>query len=332
MLIDGTTAQDLFDSLPDAMRWPTLSPDYVIADARRDPALRPTFMADRGDDDALLMHSVHEAEVEGADVNDWQSAYGYGGPLVRGLDDSTGLAAAWGRLHAHAMEHRIVAEFVRFHPALHNEQSYPGTTRQDRAVVMIDLGVPDLLASYCGRARTAVRKAERLGLQARWEGPEDARQAFPGFYRERMVEIGAHDFYQFGDPYFDALLALPGARVLSVQRDEELLSMGLFLFGPVQVEYHLSGTTAAGRSAGATNLLLHEAAGRAQAEGRHWLYLGGGTSSRDDDPLLHFKSSFAVPRMHFHVGHRIHDARAYEQLRAAHPLLASSGRILFYRR
>ena len=197
--------------------------------------------------------------------------------------------------------------------------------------MLVDLGVPDLLASYSGRARTAVRKALRNGLRAQWETAAGARAEFPAFYRRSMREIGASDFYLFGDAYFDALLALPDARVLSIVQGDERISMGLFLFGPVQAEYHLSGTSPAGRRAGATSLLLSTAAETARGDGCRWLYLGGGTTNSDDDALLRFKNSFAPAGRHFHIGYRIHDARRYQTLRDADPDRARNGRILFYR-
>lgn len=323
-------AQALFDVLPAHRRWPTLSPAYVAADALRDGALVPVFLCAHVDG-GWLMHAVHEAVVDEGPHRDWQSAYGYGGPVAHGLSAAT-LELAWREIDGDARDHRVVAEFVRFHPMEGNEVLYPGDSRRDRAVVCIDLSVPDLLASYSGRARTSIRKAERLGLTTAWESAEDARRRFPDFYRESMREIGATDFYMFGDDYFEALLALPGARVLSVFQGEERLSMGLFLSGPAQMEYHLSGTTPAGRAVGATNLLLHGAADAGQRRGLQRLYLGGGVSAREDDPLLKFKSSFAPPDFGFCIGYRVHDRAAYDRLRVRHAALASkSNRVLFYR-
>jgi len=329
-VVDQQAAQALFDALPAEMRWPTLSPAYVAADANRDPALLPVFMASR-QGDGFLMHAVHESPVAIVAGCDWQSAYGYGGPIAHGLD-ADGWQRAWRGLDTLAAQRRVVAEFVRFHPMTANHAHYPGTVSEDRAVCAIDLSSGDMLASYSGRARTAVRKAQRLGLQATWETPEDACALFPDFYRSSMREIGADEHYLFGDSYFESVLRLPGARVLQVAHGGERVSMGLFLFGPKQVEYHLSGTTPAGRQAGATNLLLHIAAEAGQAAGCSALYLGGGTSASADDPLLRFKASFAPAGLSFRIGHRIHDPAAYARLRAAYPALASgSRRVLFYR-
>lgn len=328
--VDQAAAQALFDALPAFMRWPTLSPAYVAVDALRAPKSTPVFLVDR-QGDGMLMHAVHESPIGNLDACDWQSPYGYGGPIAHSLD-SQALAKAWSRLDEEAASRNVVAEFVRFHPGAQNHHSYPGTVREDRAVTAIDLTAGDLLASYSGRARTAVRKAERLGLRAIRETMDYAIEHFPGFYRQCMREIGADDFYLFSDAYFERLLKLPGARVLSVAQGEERLSMGMFLIGPSQAEYHLSGTLKAHRPTGATNLLLHAAAQTAQAADCLTFYLGGGASARADDPLLRFKASFALPQLAFHIGYKIHDPATYASLRAAAPeAAANSKRVLFYR-
>ncbi|NVN97481.1 hypothetical protein HXX01_04640 [Candidatus Nomurabacteria bacterium] len=108
--------------------------------------------------------------------------------------------------------------------------------------------------------------------------------------------------------------------------------MGLFLFGPEQAEYHLSGTLQDSRRSGATNLMLHAASKAAQSFGCLKLYLGGGTSVRPDDSLLRFKESFAASSLRFRIGYRIHEPLEYAAMREEYPELAQkSNRILFYR-
>jgi len=177
-----------------------------------------------------------------------------------------------------------------------------------------------------------LRKAERAGLVANWEDPVRFAKAFGEIYRVGMDRIGATRFYLFGDRYFEALMAIPYARVLVVREDSEVLATGIFLFGPSIVEYHLSATTPKGRALGATNLLIHEAGKQGKLEGRRLLYLGGGTDRTLENPLLRFKESFSSATRHFHIGYRVMDPASYERLRAVYPeKAANTGRVLFYR-
>jgi hypothetical protein len=326
-LVDAAHAQQVFDQLPASLQIPSLSPAYVCADAARDPSLSPIFMLWR-DGAGVLMHSLHEARIPERDEFDWQSAYNYGGPLAHGLEESS-VTEGWSGFAGIALERRVVVEFVRFHPVLENERLYRGTVNEDRAVVMLDLTAADLVQSYSGRARTAIRKALNSGLTLAWVTQSDSRSLFPDFYREGMRRMGASDFYRFSDEYFARVLALPCARVLAVMREDTPVSMGLFLLGPAIAEYHLSATSLEGRATAATNLLLHGAAQFAQQRGLIGLYLGGGTNLAMDNPLLVFKSSFAAPRLKFRTGFRVYDEDTYESLRVAGQPRA--GRVLFYR-
>jgi hypothetical protein len=328
-IVDATRAQEVFDELPEELRMASLSPEYVVADAARDPNLRPMFLLWRHGP-ATLMHAVHESAIPGEDAYDWQSPYNYGGPLAT-TSEPAQLRRGWDAFDEVARHRNVIAEFIRFHPVLANERAYPGDVRADRPVVQVNLAVPDLLRSYEGRARTAVRKALNNGLQLSWICKQQARAAFPCFYRNEMRRIGASDFYLFPESYFERLLELRCTRVLTVQRDAESFAMGLFLFGPRVVEYHLSATSPAGRTMGATNLLVHGAAQAAQENGMVVLYLGGGTDGCPDNPLLQFKRSFGRAELRFHIGSRVYDERVYGALQRRSPELARSGRVLFYR-
>jgi hypothetical protein len=329
VLVDLQEAQIAFETLPAALRLSTVSPVYCAADARRDTGLVPRFLLFRAGD-ALLLHSIHESAVPGGGC-DWQSPYGYGGPVGVGMTPAM-MPAAWGQFDATAGAHGVIAEFVRFHPLADNYNFYPGNVREDRPVVTVDLGATDLASTYTVRARNTLRKAIRAGLAAKWEEPGRYREDFAAHYQEAMRRINIDPFYVFGSEYFAALFALAFVRVLVVRLEAQVVAAGAFLFGPGVAEYHLSATTPEGRALGATNLLLHEAACRAQAEGLTSLYLGGGTDSKADNPLLRFKESFAPARQMFRFGFRVLDPAGYEQLRERFPEAARrSNRVLFYR-
>lgn len=55
---------------------------------------------------------------------------------------------------------------------------------------------------------------------------------------------------------------------------------------------------------------------RATAEGLEALYLGGGTDTRADNPLLFYKLGFSRHTLPFYVGEAVHDPAAYWALAA----------------
>ena len=324
-------AQALFERLPPETRLFTLSPVYAAADSARDASLETIYLGYR-EGDSFWLHCAHRGRIPTGQLFDLQSPYGYGGPVAN-TDDREFLARVWADYANWCRQNRILAEFVRFHPLAANWRFYGGVIRNDRDTVAIQLDADNaLMAGYQPRCRTAIRKAIAARIAARWRDLADNVPQFGDFYRKGMAAIGAKDFYSFGDDYFSTLAGISGVRLLTCELDGEWLAAGIFLRGAASLEYHLSAATDLGRKLSCTNLLLHSAAEWARTEGLTWLYLGGGTDRRTDNPLLFFKAGFSNCRFLFRVGFAIHDRDEYESLRSRHcgpvePL----PRILFYR-
>jgi lipid II:glycine glycyltransferase (peptidoglycan interpeptide bridge formation enzyme) len=232
---------------------------------------------------------------------------------------------------------RVLVEFIRFHPLLQNWRFFGGDVFDDRATVWIDLSIADLMTQYTTRVRTAIRKAVKTGLRVEWWNATEFLGVFPALYADTMSAIGAGDEYFFPPAYFERLLsntAANDAAWMAVCRDDrQILAGAIFLPGAEMVEYHLSAANVEGKSRGATNLILHEAARRGQQAGKRQLHLGGGSNAAPDNPLLFFKAGFSSQRARFRIGRQIHEPRAYAALKAdwdgRHG--TCSNRILFYR-
>lgn len=319
-----------FDALPRERRIATLSPAYVVADAARDPTLHPLFLGYR-DSAGQWLHGVHQARVATTSNWDFQSPYGYGGP-VADQDAPDFLARAWSAYLRWCQEHDILAEFVRLHPLAHHWQPYGGQIRDDRSTVAIDVRDAYYRARYEIRCRTAVRKAEKSGLRVERRPSSQIVSQFAAFYRTGMQAIGAAPFYLFDDRYFAALSELPGIELQVCLQQDEWRAAALFLSGAHAMEYHLSATDDTGRRLSATNLLIDAAARRAHELGLDWLYLGGGTDARSDNPLLRFKAGFSAVRLPFRHGFTIHHPARYDALLDAFGIDRSARhRVLFYR-
>lgn len=333
MLIDSNHASEIFESaFGDRCGSPYLHPAYVIADSKRDAALTPTFFLFR-ERQAIFYYAFHLSCVPGeSDLFDIQSPYGYGGPIST-TEDKYFLERAWSCFRNWCVENNVLAEFIRFHPFLENDQIFPGEIAYDRDVVTIALNNQDLLGTYSSRARTAIRKAQRNRLEIEWCQGERFMPLFREIYLDRMQELSADPFYLFSEEYFRVLTDWDNAHLAICSLNGELLAAAIFLYGNVHMEYHLSAATNIGKNFSATNLIIHEAALLAQRLGCKQLNLGGGTDSSPDNPLFYFKSSFSSLRASFRIGKQVHLPDRYRDLKllwegSNRPL---SKRILFYR-
>ena len=177
-------AIDAYESFALALRPATLDPRYVAADASRTRLLRPVHLAFELQGERW-MHSLHLADIEGTDLRDASSPYGYGGPLSTS-DDPRFLAAAW---HAYAewmTQQNVIVEYLRFHPVLGNDSHYPGAVVDNRPVVWIDLAGAEFTAGYAQRLRHTLKKASRAALVYRERPLSQEASRFGAFYREAM--------------------------------------------------------------------------------------------------------------------------------------------------
>jgi UDP-N-acetylbacillosamine alanyltransferase len=331
MRIDVEAARTLFDRLPRRLRLASLSPDYVLADARRLSGSQTHFWRYE-EGERFWYHGFHLTPLPEVDGFDIQSPYGYGGPLANTADEGF-LARAW-RAHCEmATATGVAAEFVRFHPLAGNTSFFGGSIEENRQTVWIDLTARDLFSQYQGRSRTTIRKAQASGVRFAWQDLPTQAARFADFYRAGISALEAAHFYCFPDGYFSAMATWPCARLGVCSLDEQWLSAGLFLQGAECIEYHLAASSGVGKRLGAGSLLLHAAASSARDDGLGRLYLGGGTDGSAANSLYFYKGGFSPHRAAFYVGTHCHDAARHERLRQRWPQLhrANPERLLFYR-
>ena len=244
------------------------------------------------------------AGVEREEPRDVVTPYGYGGPTGDGF---------WEPYEDWARERGVVSTFVRFHPLLANQQGAPIHVEELAPTVGWRLGEErDLLAGLHFKHRNKVRKAEKAGATVT---AETGLGGFVELYEDTMRRLDASGAYLFPPEYWERLGGLGDALVrFDASIDGEVVASALCLATPPWLHYHLSGTTDAGRSTGASTLVLLEAARWAQERGYERFHLGGGLGGSADS-LHHFKARFdpegLVPAA---VGKAIHDNDAYREL------------------
>ena len=265
---------------------------YVEAAALLEPG-RPFLLEHEG---------AFFAGIERGDPRDVVTPYGYGGPTADGF---------WEAYEKWARERGAVTTFVRFHPLLGNQRGAPIHVEPLAPTVAwrLDPG-RDLRAGLHFKHRNKVTKAENAGATV---AQHDGLGEFVPLYEDTMRRLGADPFYLFEPAYWERLAGLPLAR-FDAELGGEVVASALCLATPPFLHYHLSGTTDAGRSTGASTLVLLEAAQWGQANGYERFHLGGGLGGREDS-LHHFKARFDPEGLvDAAVGKAIHDETRYREL------------------
>jgi len=247
---------------------------------------------------------------------DWETPYGYGGPLTNGTISIASQKIFWQEIKQHCTQNRIVSQFVRFHPLLKNHAAIPEVieTRYMRDTIYIDTASPELIMrNMDSKNRNMVRKAIKSGVVIEHRDVADYQDFIP-MYQETMEKNGADPYYLFDKAYFDSLgMMKENACILYAMLDGEPISSSILFYNDRYMHYHLSGSCTECRKYSPSNLLLYEAACMASRMGIKQFHLGGGMSP--EDSLFGFKKQFNKSgRVPFVVGRTIFDPKAYKEL------------------
>ena len=248
---------------------------------------------------------------------DWETPYGYGGPLVDGLISEKSQEIFDNELTEYCKEKHIVSQFIRFHPLLNNFKVLPSLieTRYLHDTIFIDTEVDkDIILSNMDRTkRNRLRKAVKNGITILKKDIEDINE-FKSLYKETMKKNGAFEYYFFQDEYFYSLREMSdNACIFYAMLDNNPISGAIVYYNNKFAHYHLGGSRTAYREYASNILLFYEVASWAHDKGIVKFHLGGGMEP--DDSLFEFKKQFNKHgRAPFVVGRTIFDKEAYDFL------------------
>ena len=132
------------------------------------------FVCQEGDKVLLFPFLARTFEFQGKQYKDFETAYGYGGPVCN-CEDSEFVLRALAAFKSYCSENGYVAGFVRFHPLFQNQGGFEtvGRVIEDRKTVAIDLdqAMDDVWKNEIhSKNRNVIRKAEKAGCCHRRAG------------------------------------------------------------------------------------------------------------------------------------------------------------------
>lgn len=262
----------------------------------------------------FLIKKIEEYDIDG-DYYDIQSVYGYSGPLAS-TDEGLFLNNFESCFIKYAEDNNIIAEFVRFHPFMGNENIFRHNIQviPDRKTVYLDL-TADIDEIYAKRlnsnAKRCLGAAKEASLTKAIHGDYSE---FSGMYIETMKYVEAKKYYFFSDEYFKDLSELKGLFFLSIKKDELPLSSGAFMIYKNYGHYHLGGNNKEMTAFKPMHFLLWEAIVLAKENGCRYFHFGGGRTGADNDNLLRFKKNFSKETKQFYIGKRILNKEIYDKV------------------
>ncbi|OGR04666.1 MAG: hypothetical protein A2284_17275 [Deltaproteobacteria bacterium RIFOXYA12_FULL_61_11] len=292
--------------------------EYVAANAGLD-AEAVCYVFERDTRRFLLPFLRRPLPALGNDRFDFETPYGYGGP-VSSDDDPGFLSDAARALVSDLAGLGGVCGFLRFHPLLGNARMLDDTCtlRPNREVVVLPLDLPGdrlLREEVHQKHRNAIHQARRKGVRCVQDPDLSGLPEFEHLYEQTMRRLGAAQAYYFPSTYFRRLAALsPHVTLFRAVHEGNTVAAALFLHWHELGSYHLAGSVEDHLDLRPNHLLLYDAALELQAAGVRRLNLGGGTRSGSEDGLFRFKRRFSRHTAPFFVGELTLDLPAYTWL------------------
>lgn len=311
---------DFLSKLPDEKKDLYYSKQYLelYADEKNVPQCAAAY-----EGDSVMLMPYMRGEING--FYDFETAYGYGGPISNSDDDNWNHCAFRG-IYDLLKSSNYLCGFTRFHPLLHNESlvEEESETRSikllyDRKTIAIDTSgtCDDIWSTQINsKNRNMIRKAEKNELIFNAEYDYESYDEFIKLYDETMKRLNADEFYFFDRDYYYRLKEnLKGQSFLgTIKKDGKLICAAIFMYSKAYGHYHLEGSDREYSGLGANNLLLWKAACEMNKLGIKEFHLGGGTSGAEDDSLYKFKKAFSPNEKSFYIGKEIFKPDEYERI------------------
>lgn len=249
---------------------------------------------------------------------DFETAYGYSGPIVQFQDDSF-LEKALKIFYTFCIESNYIAGFVRFHPLLKNERLFDtiGNVINDRKTVAIDLSLPEdniWMNEIHSKNRNIIKKGIKNNLKFVIDTEYKYLNNFIDLYNKTMQKLSADDFYYFDSIYFNKLKKINNSFLGIVFYGDTIIAAAIFFHSEMYGHYHLSGNLVDYSFLSPNNFMLYSAMLELKRRNINQFHLGGGTTSSETDSLLKFKERFSKNYYQFSIGKIIFNETIYNKL------------------
>ena len=276
------------------------------------------FEVSDGDKAMIFPFLSRSFKYKGGTLYDFETAYGYGGPIWQNADKDFKKSALQ-IMEEELKRRKYVAGFVRFHPLLSNYENFNiGKVIEDRKTVAIDLSLDEndiWMHEIHTKNRNVIKKGEKSGLTFVVDDDYKYLSEFIHLYDATMDKLGAVDFYYFKQKYYETLIKNLSHSFLGVVLYEnKVISAAIFMFEGSYGHYHLSGSEQSALRLSPNNFMLWHAALELKRRGVKVFHLGGGTTSSDEDSLFCFKSRFSNHYYQFCLGKIIFNSEIYQDI------------------
>lgn len=264
-------------------------------------------------------------QLEGGPYFDLLTPYGYGGPVITELKDETRkdelVKHFCQAFQVYCDDHKIVTEFVRFHPLIDNaldfKSCYNVLFRRHTTGVTLKGFEDPVQEEFSGSTRKRIRKALKDGVTYRITINPSNLDEFQDIYLTTMKRVGAENFYFFDKQYFSKIIDNLGEHLIIVEAiyDSQVIGAEMHFHTDSVIHTHLSGTVDGFNHLSPVYVMTYAIVEWAKEHGVEYIHSGGGVNPGPDDSLYVFKKRFGKnTEFDYYVGNKVWNEQIYQQL------------------
>lgn len=274
-------------------------------------------------------------KIADSGYSDLTSAYGYIGPVTNSQNLSDEFLSAFKAAFLSFLDQeKIVCVFSRLHPLMDQVrilENIGGLYANGHTVYMdLDRTIEEQTRHYRKSVKNSINALICNAPVVSAVVTDAELSTFVSIYSENMKRIGADEYYQFDQQYFQDLIGTDEffSMPLLMYIDDVAIAAGFFVYTRDIVQVHLLATRTDYLHLSPTKFLIHEASKIGREHRMKYLHLGGGVGGREDS-LFFWKSGFSDQQLSFMTWRYIHDQSVYDQLTAKLPHGEASSKDFF---
>ncbi len=262
--------------------------------------------------------------IEGSELFDATSVYGYSGPISSkcsySFSNTEFVPLFQKSVSEYFNNNRIIAAFSRLHPLIDSSLLFSdwGEIVHLNKTVTIDLRltIEEQRKQYRKSNKSEINQLRRKGFYVEVVTSDVEIDNFIRIYYETMDRVGASPYYYFSRAYFYSFLRNNFFRsfLLVAKFEGQTVAGAIFTYASQIMQYHLAGTGLDYIKDTPMKLVLDEARILANDLGLSFFHLGGGVNGKIDDSLFRFKSGFSSNYSQFSVWKYIVNRAEYYSL------------------
>ena len=275
-----------------------------------------SILVENGDNKAYL--PLLKRKVDNTDYFDLITPYGYGGIAFSHFVTDEFKKNILSTIYGYLEKTNCISLFLRLHPILNSDLHDDIYIHKNGATLAVSLenSFESISKKYSSGHRYDIKKSlKNENISVIDDLSFEYFDRFIEIYTETMSLLNASEFYFFDKAYFYNLKAKLGnsLKLIIVKLDDSIIGASLFTLHNDIIQYHLSGTTSAGRNYQPSKLILNHIIQWGVDNNYKYLHLGGGVGGAKDH-LYEFKKRFSATEFEFCTVRMITNNSVYTDL------------------